>query len=257
MDEEKTINNEEELDHLFDDVFSPAEAPTGAEGRPEETPEEAPKPAQDAAANARQAAGRRARERDQIIEQARAEERARMSELIASIGIENPDGGSIDSLDALEEYAKGLRKARMDAGRPTEADIREIAREAVQPEQNGNDEVQRQLELIAELDPAMTDLGAILSSDIGEVFRQQVEQGANFVQAYGRAVRERNARADGARAAETAKAAGKQHLSSTNQRGTGALDVPADEMALYRELNPDMTDKEIQAHYNKYRKQTG
>ena len=264
MDEEKTTTNTTEdtdLDRLFDDVFTP-DAPADDKGQQEGNDtanvKDAPKPQQDAAENARQAAGRRARERDQIIEQARAAERARMNELIKSIGIERNDGSTIQSVEELEAYEKQASDERISQGRATAEDIKRIAREAVKPStQNGNDEVQRQLELIAEMDPTLTDLGAILSSDIGQDFRQAVEKGATFLQAYGSAMKAQNARAKGEATAATAKAAGKQHLSSTNQRGTGALDVPAEEMALYHELNPDMTEKEIQAHYNKYRKQTG
>ncbi|MBP5729547.1 MAG: hypothetical protein J6Y48_20970 [Clostridia bacterium] len=256
MDEEKTTNNTEEtdLDQLFDDVFTPEPA---QEPEKQDKVKDAPKPQQDAAENARQAAGRRARERDQLIEQARAAERARLDELLKSIGIERSDGSTIASVEELEAFERQASDDRIAQGKANAEDIKRIAREAVQPTQNGSDEVQRQLELIKEMDPTLTDLGAILSSDIGQDFRQAVEKGATFIQAYGSAMKAQNARAKGEASTAAAKAAGKQHLSSTNQRGNGALDVPADEMALYCELNPEMTEKEIRDHYNKYRKQTG
>lgn len=44
----------------------------------------------------------------------------------------------------------------------------------------------------------------------------------------------------------------KDHLTTTgSQRGAGAAPVPADEMAMFRLLNPGATDREIQAYYNK------
>lgn len=57
--------------------------------------------------------------------------------------------------------------------------------------------------------------------------------------------------------AERAKAAGKDHLGATNTRGQGSLSVPADEMALFRELNPGATDDEIRRFYNADRKRFG
>ena len=257
MNEENTNTNEElDLDRLFDDVFTPdqpADAPAEQPAQGSDTEAETPEVHEERSRNAE----RRVRREQRIADEARNAERARMNELIKSIGIERNDGSTIQSVEELEAYEKQASDERISQGRATAEDIKRIAREAMQPTQNGNDEVQRQLELIAEMDPTLTDLGAILSSDIGQDFRQAVEKGATFLQAYGSAMKAQSARAKGEATAATAKAAGKQHLSSTNQRGTGALDVPAEEMALYHELNPDMTEKEIQAHYNKYRKQTG
>lgn len=267
------MNNEEtNLDSLFDDVFKeegaeqPEAAPAGDDDRKEgsDTPKEnkEQKPAQDAEENRRQAENRRRREQQQaqMIERAVAAERAEMDSVVASLGIENPETGeSFKTAADLKTYAKSLRKARGEAGKLTEADIREIARETMQPKQEDvdNAEVARQLEMIRELDPAMADLGAILQSDIGESFRKYVNEGATFVQAYGRATREKAAITDGTKAAEAAKAAGKGHLGATSSRGQGALEVPADEMALFKELCPEMSSAEIQKFYNEDRKKFG
>lgn len=62
------------------------------------------------------------------------------------------------------------------------------------------------------------------------------------------------------RAAESTRQAalnavhGKQHLSRTCVRGSGAAPVPPDVAAEYRMLLPDATDAEIQRHYNEYSK---
>ena len=46
----------------------------------------------------------------------------------------------------------------------------------------------------------------------------------------------------------------KDHLQATgNARGAGAVSVPKDEMAMYRLLNPNATEAQIQAHYNKHK----
>lgn len=264
MDNENNTNSLEsqDLDSLFADAVSSeeqpaAEQPADDDGTQARQPEQ--KPVQDAAENARQAAGRRARERQQIEEKARTAERARTSELLKRLGIERPDGSVISSLDELEEYERQRSDQRLSEGRANEDDIRRIVQETQQqPAQQGSDaDIQRELDMIREMDPAMTDLGAILGSDIGPAFREQVNKGATFVQAYARATREKSARAEGERSAGIARAAGKGHLGATSTRGEGALSVPADEMVLFRELNPGVSDREFQAFYNADRKRFG
>ena len=201
-------------------------------------------------------AEKRIRREQRIAEQARSEERARISELVKRLGIEKSDGSTIDDLDALEAYEKAQSDDRIARGQANAEDIRRLAREAVQPGQtgSGDEEVQRQLDAIRDIDPEMTDLGAILNSDLGQDFKAEVEKGATFLQAYGKAVKAANARAKGASASSAAKAASKEHLSSTSSRGEGALDVPSDELALFRELIPGATDKEIREFYNRDKK---
>ena len=47
---------------------------------------------------------------------------------------------------------------------------------------------------------------------------------------------------------------GKNHLGKTATRGAGAITVPTEIAAEYRAFNPNATDAEISAHYNKYMK---
>lgn len=267
---------EDNLESLFDDVFRDSQQPGGQpaddDGKQEtgETAEEeriatgpeAPrndeeKPPMSKEERAKQAAGRRSRERETLISQTREAERARVNDLLKRIGgIERDDGTVMETVDALETYEREQSDERIAQGRANADDIRRIAQEAVNPGA-GDADVEKELEMIREMDPTMTDLGTILQSDIGQDFRDYVEKGATFLQAYGRAIREKNARSDGARAAEAAKAAGKGHLGATKQRGEGALTVPPDELALFRELNPGMSDKEIQDYYNRDKKKFG
>lgn len=46
----------------------------------------------------------------------------------------------------------------------------------------------------------------------------------------------------------------KSHLSATQSRGSGSLTVPEEVMREYRMFNPDATDAEITAHYNRNHK---
>lgn len=262
---------DEELDNLFADVFKDQEQPTDQPadddgkqeqketGAPEEQKEE---PAAEEAAERSRNAQRRQRREARIADEARKAERERLNQLLKGVGIERDDGSTIDDVEALEAFYKSQSDERIAQGRANAEDIRRIAQEAVRPEKDSAD-VDKELEMIREMDPAMMDLeprevlSAILNSDIGASFRKHVESGATFIQAYGRATRERNALAAGARNADAAKAAGKGHLGRTTQRGEGALSVPSEVKSIWKALNPDDSEEEIQKYYNKDRKRFG
>ena len=103
------------------------------------------------------------------------------------------------------------------------------------------------------------DLGCILRSESGERFRRYVRRGLSFVEAYTLAARDRlnDIREGRAREAARVKAASKDHLNATSSTGLGALPVPGDEMALFRELMPDAAEAEIRRYYNADRKRFG
>ena len=113
--------------------------------------------------------------------------------------------------------------------------------------------------LLRAMDPDMTDLGAILRSEAGAKFRTYVSRGLDFVDAYTLAAREKLDRLSAERAQNAARArgAGKDHLSATSMRGQGSLSVPAEELALFRELNPGVSDEDIRKYYNADRKRFG
>lgn len=270
MSEENTTNTNEEidLDHLYDDVFEqqattaqPADAPAGqeaqAKGRDTGAGKAAEEPAEDPEKRSRNAE-RRVRREQRIADEAYKRAWDEASSVIADIGgIEDEAGNTIANMNALKKLAEDRRKERMRRGNPTESDIRRIAAEVMKPPADENAEVQRQLDMIRDMDPEMKDLGTILDSDIGADFRAAVENGKTFIQAYGQAIRLKAAKEKGAAESAVARAAGKQHLTSTNQRGTGALEVPAAEMAMYKEINPDASEEEIRKHYNANRKRSG
>ena len=223
----------------------------------EQTPEE----------RARQAEGRRLREREQQGYNAGYQKaRADVSAVLKRLGIENPEkGGILGSVDELEEYEQKLSDQRLASGRGTAEDIERVVEKAVR-KATGQDApkvdttaVDRQLAEIRAMDPDMTDLRAILESDAGPKFREYVSRGLNFTEAYKLAANDKlvNLAARRAGNAEKAKAAGKEHLSATSSRGQGSLNVPSDEMALFRELNPGATDEEIRRFYNADRKRFG
>ena len=119
--------------------------------------------------------------------------------------------------------------------------------------------VTRELEEIRRMDPEMEDLGCILRSESGERFRRYVRRGLSFVEAYTLAARDRldGLREEKAREAARVKAASKDHLNATSSTGLGALPVPGEEMALFRELMPGVAEAEIRRYYNADRKRFG
>lgn len=117
-------------------------------------------------------------------------------------------------------------------------------------------QVSAQLARIREMDPEMEDLGAILRSEAGDRFRQYVDMGLDFVDAYTLAAREKLGELRDRRTAERtrAKAADRSHLSATSTRGYGGVSVPAGELAIIRALLPDASDEEIRRYYSQDRK---
>lgn len=119
--------------------------------------------------------------------------------------------------------------------------------------------LQVQLARIRAMDPEMVDLHAIIGSAAGQKFREYVDKGLDFVDAYTLAARERLQELRDRRTAELArnKAAGKEHLSATSTRGQGGVSVPAAELAIIRALLPDATEEEIRRYYAADRKKFG
>ncbi len=130
---------------------------------------------------------------------------------------------------------------------------------SAEPGASDSAQVQRQLALIARMDPEMKDLGAVLRSAAGPKFREYVEMGLDFVDAYTLAARERLQEMNSRRAAEAvrAKTSGKDHLAATSTRGRGDVSVPKAELAIIRALLPDATDEEIRRYYSADRKRFG
>lgn len=263
----------ENLDSLFEDAVTKEEAPAAEENQTAETTPaaeaapaaEEPKPELSVQERARQAEGRRIREREERAYRAAYQQaRADVSALLKRVGLKDGDR-DIDTVDALEAYERSMSDERIASGRGTAQDLERVVQSAIMkmqpppPQQRtevvDSAEVQRQLAQIRAMDPAMTDLGAILQSEAGEKFRGYVDKGLDFVDAYTLAAKDRLASLQSNRAA--ARSGGKQHLNATKQQGTGALSVPRDELDLFRALNPGASDADIQKFYNADKKKFG
>ena len=138
---------------------------------------------------------------------------------------------------------------------------KDAAARAAEAERRANDSaakaaVEEQIKAIGALDPSVKTLEDVLRLPNYQQIYARVQKGASLKDAFilenFDALRAKDAAA-GRQAALNATAT-KGHLAPTQTRGQGAQTVPADVKALYRELNPDATDAEIQNHYNKYHK---
>ena len=264
---------DEKLEQMLADAFSDEAESAAEEQQPADdngtqaenaNQEEAKKEPMPPEERARQAHGRRIREAEQRAYQAGLD---RASESIKRAGIVNSETGKpITTLSELDEFIRTQSEERLENGNANAEDVRRLIREEIGRAQGQAQQtaqlsasdrkmVDQQLAQIRQMDPAMTDLNAILSSEAGERFRGYVDKGLDFVEAYTLAAKDRLAGISANRAG--AKGTGKDHLQPTSSRGQGALDVPPDELALFRELNPGASDAEIRAFYNKDKKRFG
>lgn len=117
--------------------------------------------------------------------------------------------------------------------------------------------IQAEMVEISKLDPSVKTLGDILNSPTGKEFYSYVQKGYSFLDAFRVANFERltTEKAQAARQQAQLNDRGKGHMTGAgNSRGSGAISVPADVMAMFRTFNPNATEAEAQAYYNKYMK---
>jgi len=120
-----------------------------------------------------------------------------------------------------------------------------------------NARIAAEIAQISKLDPSVKDLGDILNSPTGKEFYGYVQKGYSFLDAFRVANFDRltAAKAQAARQQAQLNDRGKGHMTGTgNSRGSGAMSVPAADMAMFRTFNPNATEADIQAFYNKYMK---
>lgn len=107
---------------------------------------------------------------------------------------------------------------------------------------------------IHKMDPAVSSVEDLMKMPNAKQFYEYVKRGNSFLDAYYLANREalEQRAAQAARQQAMSAARSKDHLTATgNARGAGAASVPSEEMQLFRLLNPDATEAEIQKYYNK------
>lgn len=158
-------------------------------------------------------------------------------------------GMSQEEFRQLVQELPEVRQARQ-AQAAAEKAIRE-AREAA-----ARVKVGEQLKEISAMDSSVKTLSDLAKMPTYPRFYELVQRGNTLTDAFRLANFDALAQrtAAGARQAAVNAARGKEHLTETRTRGRGAVSVPAEVREQYKLLNPDATDEEIQAHYQKYHK---
>ena len=115
--------------------------------------------------------------------------------------------------------------------------------------------IQAEIAQISKLDPSIRNIGDILNSSTGKEFYANVQKGYSFLDAFRLANFERltASKAEAARQQAVINDRGKGHMTgASTSRGAGSLSVPSADMAMFRIFNPNATEADIQAYYNKF-----
>lgn len=236
---------------------------TGKDGKPPLTKEQ----------RRENAARRRQAEQQAAIDNALAEERAKrdteLAGILKNMGLKDPDTGDpIESVAQLKAFQKKQADAamqkRLREGKLTERDIARVVADQMEQSQQQTQRQQEQaaarqrindeLAQIMEMDKSITCVGDLLTMPGAEEFKKKVDKGYSFLDAFTlvRGPELQKAKAEAIKQSALNNARGKEHLHATGGgRGTGAVTVPKDVLAMYRVFNPGATDAQIQAHYNK------
>lgn len=263
---------------------APAGKDTDTPGTGEQTGTGDGKPAEQTEQQRREhAARRRKEEQQQAVDTAVAAERekydSQIKEIFAKANLINPETGkAIASLEELNTWhsAQTAKKLEEDLkkGKLTPEGLQQVIDQnpVVQKVKQQQEEaeaqaervrqaerknkVQKELEEIQKLNPGIKSMDDLLTMPNSKEFYDLVKQGCSFVQAYKLANYDQliAQQAQKAQAQADALARGKEHLTPTQVRGAGAVPVPSEELAIYRRMMPNASEAEIQAHYQKYKK---
>lgn len=239
-------------------------ADTAEENAGEKESEPAEQTGQSREDNAKYAAIRRKAE-----EEANAKVQRLVDEAFAASGLTNPyTGKAIRNKADFDEYSKAISKEKMDGMLEktgmSEDEFKKMVDELpdVKAAKKAKEDYEReqqkitldaQIAEVTKMNPDVRSVADLQKLDSYQTIYQYVLKGLSIPDAYKLA----NFDTLSGRAASAAKQAalnakaGKDHLTTTQSRGDGALTVPPDVMAMYKSFNPKATDAEITAHYNK------
>ena len=270
---------------------TPAEQEPEGEGAAEEPEEQPDKGAgqQMTEEQRKENAARRRREETQaaidkaVQDAVKAEQdksKAEMEAFFAAAALKNTiTGKPITNMEEFNEWKQAFDAAKLQrdlkAGKLTPEGIQKVIeqtpamKQVQQIVQKQEEAAKRQNEAAAKarvdaeiaeihkLDPTISEVKDLLKMPKAKEFYDLVKKGNSFLDAFRLANYDRltAAAADAARQQAMNNARSKDHLTATGgQRGTGAAQVPPDEMAMFRLLNPGATDEAIQAYYNKQKR---
>lgn len=223
-----------------------------------------------------------ARRRQQELEQVRADERAKMEaeqkEFFMKAGLKNSyTGAPITNMEEFRAWNEAHNAQQMQrdlqAGKLTPEMLQQaisqhpvvqqaqqlVAQQAqqaaAQAQAAERAQMEAELQKIYAIDPLVKTPEDLLNLPTAEAFKAYVDKGYSFEDAHYLANRERleAAKADAIRQQALNDVRSKSHLTPDgNSRGNGAVAVPADQMAMFRLLNPTASEAEIIAYYNKH-----
>lgn len=234
------------------------------------------------------AAKRRKQEQKAAVDQAVAEalqaEREKsardLEQFFVRMGMKNTyTGEQIKTMDQFNSWKQQFDAEQLDkdlkSGTATAEQLRQMisnhpvvqqaqqvieqSRQVQQAQQAAADQarIDDQLAQIQKLNPQIKSVADLLTMPKADTFKEFVAKGNDFISAYRLTFFEEltDRKAEAAKQQAINNSRGKDHLQAVGgARGSGALTVPAREMAMYRAFNPNATEAEIQAHYNKYKK---
>ena len=218
---------------------------------------------------------------------ARQEEQAKaadaIKDLFAQAGMKNSiTGQPITTMEELRDWQRQMRQAQLEkdlkAGKVTTEGLNQLIEDhpmvqkaneihrqqewlqSQQAQAEAKARIEGEITEIGKLDPNIRSVADLLNMPKAKEFYDYVSKGYSFLDSYRLAHFEEITRrnTDAARQQAKASARPKEHLTVTgNPRSQGAASVPADQMQLYRMLNPGVSEADIQKHFNNYQKRGG
>lgn len=222
-------------------------------------------------------------ERDAAIERARAEAKAEaertVKDALKVLGAVNPyTKKPIETKSEFDEYKSYLddekkksfmRRSGMDdaefndfvenlpAVREARAAKEEAERASIAAQEGmARARIDSEIAEIHRMNPEISSLADLKNMPDYDRFYSLVKMGNTLTDAYKLANYDAlvSGAANVARQSAMNKSSSKNHLTSTQTRGAGAIPPPSDVKAEYRMLNPDASDAEIAAHWARYNK---
>ena len=149
----------------------------------------------------------------------------------------------IEAQKILEQTRKAAEEAEANAKAKQEAEQKQ--------------KIEQEIANIHKMDASINTVADLLKLPNAEAFKEKVNKGYSFEDAYILVNRDRIAQAQAKAAQDAAmtKMRGKDHMvPAAGAKGRGANTVPNDVMAYFRAFNPKATEAEIIDYYNKYQK---
>lgn len=221
---------------------------------------------------------------DQAVQAALQKERdqqgAQMTAIFAGLNLKNNfTGETITNMEQFQAWQKQLKQEKLQkdlqAGKltpegladaignhPVVQQAQQMVRqnEEAQKAQRTADakaKIDREIAEINELDKSINSLEDLMNAPYWPELYDMTKRGYSIKDAHFLLNHKRleEAKVEAARQQGMLNARGKDHMrGSVTPQGGGALSVPPDELAIFRQFNPGATDAEIQTFYNKYKK---